>query len=798
MSNDLSALFLESVDGEDDFFASVNSGQTALVSTTPTLGGDLPQHTGPNVFADTYVSQPQTDIFSVSGVSPTITYRTPVDPSSSSPQANSTQRHQHVSPTHVSQHGIPTHVPQHASSTHVPQPVSPTHVPQHVSPTHVPEHPSIHAFLHASVSYPTAPPNDLSQGGHGVDMSPSNLARGGLSFQRPTNTSQNGGHIDGVAFPQQQPAQVAPTSTHPQVSPTHVSPATSPTLTRPSLLSAMRNKKSDPSELIQPEQDVIYKQPTSSPGSLAPPPIMGREVRFMNAPSPPAGLHESPPSRLQPSAPVGARLEESPPSHPVLRGPFSGPISQPSHPVMRSPPAIQGPFEPQTMGPSTYFPDADSRRCGLKVCVSMGFGGRVVVAGGRFGMKVGLATMEQLLPTSPWLRDMQTMPGPLGSVSDLTTEGLLSWLGPKTDQSPPGLGAHPQFSWEGVSDSHLLASYLSCHLKSSKRRPGGTAEFASVLWQNSLVGISPGSSILFQFVAAVVAGQMQAAIALARDMPELHPFAMAVASIHSAEFFRESILLFADSIGVGAIPESLVQTEFDNHLLELLKVAITVFASTSPLHPVVSEAAVSNWKLYLALIGSLVKPGSVNQYLIRLGDALVGRRAVIGSQLCVMIGLSSIQLDSVDARNSALAMLTVDHKNPANIPRLLDSHALQASEILEYALRRSSADPSSFFVSLQPFKFAYASLLASDLGFFDLAERYLVVLAAFVRAVPTGRYSAHLRTAIRDLETRIADSKVRVNVHNAGHGGISDVGQAALGALWGGIKAVAQTSRMTR
>jgi hypothetical protein len=101
------------------------------------------------------------------------------------------------------------------------------------------------------------------------------------------------------------------------------------------------------------------------------------------------------------------------------------------------------------------------------------------------------------------------------------------------------------------------------------------------------------------------------------------------------------------------------------------------------------------------------------------------------------------------------------------------------SEVFEYASRSGNV---AFFTSLVPWKFAFAAMLAADMGIFELADRYLEIINACMRSVPAGRYSSFFRSALRDLELRIQGSKSSGVSMPAG-AGIAD-------AIWGSIRAV--------
>jgi hypothetical protein len=121
----------------------------------------------------------------------------------------------------------------------------------------------------------------------------------------------------------------------------------------------------------------------------------------------------------------------------------------------------------------------------------------------------------------------------------------------------------------------------------------------------------------------------------------------------------------------------------------------------------------------------------------------------------------------------------------------VDPVAIMLTEVYEYTWRIGGSN--DVCVPIQPFKFALAAHLASDLGMFETAEKYLEIIHAFIRAVPTNRYSVSFRNALRELEQRIAGTRPSLGHPQRETAGI---GQTAFGAIWGGITAVARTSRM--
>ena len=418
----------------------------------------------------------------------------------------------------------------------------------------------------------------------------------------------------------------------------------------------------------------------------------------------------------------------------------------------------------------------------------IGFGGRLVIAGGRMGTRVGLTTLESTFSksekTKKWIQHITSSIGPLGAVSPFVTESVTALCASRAT-----LTATPdRFSADSLRDANLLWTYMQYQLEPKPTgfgAPSARSRFISYLWRQALPAADPSSPVL-AYVDCVVRGDMRGSIEVARSNPALHPVSMAIASIHSAEFFREAILAYTASMTKEPKGGPLEQET----LLDVLKVCINAFASTGPATTALPN--LEHWKLYACLIAVLVKPGETSSggssFLVRLADGLAkDANNPCAAHLCILLSNKRAALDSVDAGDAMLCLLGADHRDVSHFYRLLDSGPLQLSEVFEYTVRVNSGIP--FFMALQPWKFAYASLLACDLGLFDLASRYLEIINAFVRAVPTGKYASFFRTGIRELEVRIAESKS----HTASTGpqvGIADLGQATLGAIWGGIKAV--------
>ena len=540
------------------------------------------------------------------------------------------------------------------------------------------------------------------------------------------------------------------------------------------LIAARRLQQQQQSQdIFKPEQDVIFKQYNPNPTPVMPPPGI-----------PP--LSASPPPRMAAGPPQPAFVRQ--PSPYVVPLGLIAPVT---------------PVAPTVLTPVPPSLEMEKKRtAGLKAFVSIGFGGRLVMAGGLLGSRVKLGCLGETLGhsdrTRAWINEVKNAPCALGTVSDLTTETVQNFCrsinGPVSDR----------FGIAGMKDSGQLMGYMSSQLNPKPTGLGALpvrTQFIANMWDQATHEYSMDhSSVLFQYLDKVVRGDMRGSIEVAKSNPALHPICLAISSIHSAEFFRESILSFTQSLGIS----SGLGIDQPPSLIELVKTCLTAFASTGAASDV-NPSVLSLWKLHMCLAAALVKPGDATgggvNFLLRLGNSLCMQGNTCGGHLCIILSNKGTALDSVDAHDSLMCLLGADHRDISHFYRLLDSGPIIISEFFEYVARFNSGpgvNNSTFFISLQPWKFAYASMLACDLGFFDLAERYVQVINAFVRAVPTSKYTLHFRNGLRDLEKRMHQSKEGGNVATSDTTssslvGISDVGQAALGAIWGSIKAVAST-----
>ena len=378
------------------------------------------------------------------------------------------------------------------------------------------------------------------------------------------------------------------------------------------------------------------------------------------------------------------------------------------------------------------------------------------MGGGLFGRKIGLSTISSVLASHPLMSEISSVPCALGSVSPLVTEQVESYCNSKSRKQTTD-----RFSTLSLKNSHLLWSYLGSLFRGKQAR----TEFLLSLWQEGAEehSIDPKDP-LFAYISQIIEGNLKKAM----ETSNLHAISMAIASIHSAEHFRQSILLFANQVGkpCDVIPESL--------LLDVVRVTLTAFASSSAHF---SNEQLSLWKLYVPLIASLVKPevptasGGGVGFLNHLADQLAAAGEICASHLCVLLSGKRYSLDSVDSSDSIISLLGANHRDVSHYYRLLDPPAMHLSEIFEYAQRTRKID---FFVPLQPWKYAYACFLAADLGMFEIAQKYVQVINAFVRAVPTGKYSVHFRNGLRDLENRMAM-------------GTPQQEAASLGSLWSSL-----------
>jgi hypothetical protein len=499
----------------------------------------------------------------------------------------------------------------------------------------------------------------------------------------------------------------------------------------PKPLSAIAARRSQgKQDLIQPEQDVIYKQYNPNPPATPPPTTSVVSVGRL----PHGHAHTALGMVSGGVAPAGLGGGWTPPHPQVLQVPVS-----------MSPPALQVSRFMYESPPQPFAREVPRKeQGGLRVFCTIGFGGRVVMGGGRFGTKMSLFTLRDAFRDESFLREIESIPSPLGSVSDLVTEQVVAYC---DSRSSAELGRG--------SSSWLMWKYLGHQVRRSRDN------FLPTIWEQAIQehGIDT-KSVLFEYMSRVVEGNLREALKIASERaPELHAVSMAIASIHSPEFFREAILQYANSM-TNPCTQSLIPS---GPLLEVVRMTITVFASTSAIENLFisrEDHFVQYWKLYLCAIACLIKPsGTVSggvAFLVKLGELLASRNQVSEGHLCLLISGKVQSLDSVDSSNALMCLVGSNHRDIGHFDRLLDPEALHMSEVLEYSKRVSQQSP--LFIPLQPWKYAYASMLASDLGLFDLAEKYIDVINAFIRAVPTGKYSVHFRNGIRELESRIHGS----------------------------------------
>lgn len=788
MSNDLSLLFEESV-GEDEFFASIGQGVPA--TTQPTHAANVPIHTSaasppvhihaPNAPMHTHVASVPMHTHAANQSTHTHAARAPVhlvqeslpvytEPPKMYDTAQPVSEATAVSSTFANTRGPFDGPPVNISHTvpivqTVPF-VNTAPVVQTVALTETaPDANCTNTFSPAVPNSHTSPPHTSNP--FADSMVPHSTPTVPMNSSHRLTTPEFG-HSPHVH------AQTTPRTPHVHAQTTPHTPHVHAQITShtpPSLIATMREKQKG-DILLQPEQDVIYNRKAATvvappPSMMAPPPRLASlsvhvALPFGQGPPPSAPLQPALYTNLTAPLQPGLHTNFSAPPQPGLHTNFSAPPPQLHTNFTAPPPHVHA------------NPASHERPRGLAVMVSIGFGGRIVVAGGRFGMRVGLTTLGQCLfvsePTRDWINEIHTVPGPLGTVSQLTNESIESWLSSKQQHQ----AVVCRFGWSSLPDSKLFAHYISLLLRGERNLKNS---FLQSLWADAVHG-QTDNALLFEYIQLIISNNLKQAIELSKKSFSLHPYSMAISSIHSPEYFRESILTFVND--QHASGEPLCTSVSDKRLLSLLKTTITVFASTSPLLPEITPDILEDWKIHLALIGSLIKSSPTENstgrnFLIRLGNALCERGRCLAGQLCILLSSSSPQLESVDSVNSLICLIGVDHRK--NVSRLLDPCAIQMSEIFEYAIRKRGSEPN-FFAPLQPFKFAYAALLASDFGFFDIAQKYILIVNAFIKAVPTGKYSPYFRIAIRDLELRIQkSSSTKPKVQPV----------STFGALWGGI-----------
>ena len=134
-----------------------------------------------------------------------------------------------------------------------------------------------------------------------------------------------------------------------------------------------------------------------------------------------------------------------------------------------------------------------------------------------------------------------------------------------------------------------------------------------------------------------------------------------------------------------------------------------------------SKELLATWRYHLAAIVSNRTQGW-ERVVFTLGTKLQQLGDTHAAHVCFMV--CGIQITSPILPQTSLSLLGCDHLLPDNLS-LLSKEGIEAyerTEAYEWAKRRGN--PSALIKTLQPFKLQYAILLA-DLGFVDLAEKYL-------------------------------------------------------------------------
>ncbi|CAJ1419033.1 unnamed protein product [Effrenium voratum] len=364
--------------------------------------------------------------------------------------------------------------------------------------------------------------------------------------------------------------------------------------------------------------------------------------------------------------------------------------------------------------------------------------------------------MQDVLRNSlgEWHQSLESFPGPFGRVDDSTTEAVLQYLEDITTKLESGgsqyctLEAAAQFPKSAAT----ACRFLHCLVKANGRVQSDAfwQLFAPVLADHAEALRPQGeTSALQRFCAKVCQGDVTGAVQDA-CLAGMWPYAMALSRLLDPGSNGTVLLKFVEAAKPGraeAAPMSTQDAE-DPTVCALLFLFKCV-GKGSP--PEITEKVLAGWPAYAAVFSLLSRRHDYANLAISFIESLAARLAgkgdVFAGHVCYLM-TGERTLDAVDAPSSLVCVLGVEHRSPKNFSRLLDPLALQLSEIFEYALRCGNAD--SLCPTIQPFKLAHAMLLA-DMGLTDKARRYMVLLQAFVKAVPQNRLSDAFRSSMREF-----------------------------------------------
>eukprot|EP00434_Breviolum_minutum_P032946 symbB.v1.2.029147.t1/scaffold3160.1/size62170/7 len=380
--------------------------------------------------------------------------------------------------------------------------------------------------------------------------------------------------------------------------------------------------------------------------------------------------------------------------------------------------------------------------------------------------------VQELLGQSvgTWLENLESFPGPFGRVDQSTTEALLEYLEKMASKFDEG---DIQYCTLESATKFPESAAIACRFLCCLVRANGTLQaefwkhFSPVLASaKALLQGGKNSSKMRRFSARLCKGEINAALEEACS-EGLWSHALAASRLLAPQSCDMVLLKFVEAVKQGKEMEAtsnLSEEEMEAFLspfffpigedeklstledpsIQALLLLYECLSKGSV--PEITEKVLSGWPAFAAMFSLLLRPGEYRDVAISFLE-LASKGDIFAGHVCYLM-TGERTLDAVDAPSSLVCIFGVEHRSPKNFSRLLDPLALQLSEAYEYALRCGNAD--ALCPTIQPFKLAHAMLLA-DMGLTEKARRYMVLLQAFVKAVPQNRLSDAFRSSMREF-----------------------------------------------
>eukprot|EP00435_Cladocopium_sp_Y103_P011019 s2896_g2.t2 len=350
-----------------------------------------------------------------------------------------------------------------------------------------------------------------------------------------------------------------------------------------------------------------------------------------------------------------------------------------------------------------------------------------------------------------WLENLESFPGPFGRVDESTTEALLNYLEKMASRFDD---ADVQYCTLESATKFPESAAIACRFLCCLVRANGNVQ-SGEFWHHffpvlaKAIKSAGGGSSIGKLCAKLCKGEISGALEDACS-EGLWSHALAVSRLLAPQSSDMVLLKFVDAAKSGKQKEAASKDEdLEDPTVQALFLMYECLAKGSV--PEISDKVLSGWPAFAAMFSLLLRPGEYREVALSFIESLAARLAssgdIFAGHVCYLM-TGERTLDAVDAPSSLVCILGVEHRSPKNFSRLLDPLALQLSEAYEYALRCGNAD--ALCPTIQPFKLAHAMLLA-DMGLTEKARRYMVLLQAFVKAVPQNRLSDAFRSSMREF-----------------------------------------------